>query len=241
MRILLRLCVIAMLPITAVAQDKGNDTSVSPRPRVFITDSKSWEMSGGGGGTSEGFGAASHGGARPQTAEIIKTFGERCPDVVVNSKQERADYVVLLDHEGGKGGIFRDNKVAVFNSDGDSIVSRSTRSLGNAVKDACEAITRDWPPRRAQKANEQAVLAKDPASSPPPSSKLIAELEVISTPAGADIEIDGNFVGSTPSSVNAGAGQHQVVVKKSGYQQWERKITVSGGHVRLDAQLQPAQ
>jgi len=115
------------------------------KPRVFISDSKSWEISGGVGGTQDGFGGASKGGARPQTAEIIKTFGERCPTVIVNNKQEKADYVVLLDHEGGKELISHDNKVVVFNKDGDSIVSRSTRILGNAVKDACAAIAEDWP------------------------------------------------------------------------------------------------
>ena len=68
-----------------------------------------------------------------------------------------------------------------------------------------------------------------------------AQLEVISTPAGADIEIDGNFVGSTPSSLSASTGQHQIVVKKAGYEAWQRKVTVTGGHVRLDAQLEANQ
>ena len=123
------------------------------KPRVFITDSKSWEISGGVGGTQDGFGGASKGGARPQTAEIIKTFGERCPTVIVNNKQEKADYVVLLDHEGGKELISHDNKVVVFNKDGDSIVSRSTRILGNAVKDACAAIAEDWPKQLIKASN----------------------------------------------------------------------------------------
>jgi hypothetical protein len=123
------------------------------KPRVFITDSKSWEISGGVGGTSDGFGGESKGGARPQTAEIIKTFGERCPAVIVNNKQEKADYVVLLDHEGGKELISRDNKVVVFNKDGDSIVSRSTRILGNAVKGACAAIAEDWPKQLIKASN----------------------------------------------------------------------------------------
>ncbi|MBZ5534755.1 MAG: hypothetical protein LAO31_02275 [Acidobacteriia bacterium] len=113
------------------------------KPRVFATDSKSWEIAGGFGGTNNGFGGAVKGGARPQTAEIIKTFGERCLGVTVNMKQEKADYVVLLDHEGGKGYALKDNKFAVFNKDGDSIASGSTRSLGNAVKDACAAIMKD--------------------------------------------------------------------------------------------------
>ena len=57
--------------------------------------------------------------------------------------QKKADYILLLDHEGGKGAAKRDNKGAVFNRDGDSIFSNSTRSLGNAVKDAFAAIMGD--------------------------------------------------------------------------------------------------
>lgn len=49
------------------------------KARVFITDSRSWEMSGYSGGGPGAGAAVSHGGARPQTAEIIKTLGERCP------------------------------------------------------------------------------------------------------------------------------------------------------------------
>jgi hypothetical protein len=41
----------------------------------------------------------------------------------------------------------------VFNKDGDAIVSNSTRSLGNAVKDACVAITADWPKQVIKSAN----------------------------------------------------------------------------------------
>lgn len=114
------------------------------KPRIFVSDRKSWEMSGRFGGTKEGFGGAMKGGARPQTAEIVKTVGERCPGVTVNMKQEKADYILLLDHEGGKGYAMKDNKFAVFNKDGDSIGSGSTRSMGNAVKDACAAIMKDW-------------------------------------------------------------------------------------------------
>ena len=44
-----------------------------------------------------------------------------------------------------------------------------------------------------------------------------AELEVSSTPDGADIEIDGNFVGSTPSTLGVAAGPHQLSAKKAGF------------------------
>jgi hypothetical protein len=121
----------------------GTITLAQNARRVFITDSDSWTLSGGFGAVSDGGAGALSGGARPQTAEIMKTFRERCPLLTVTIKQENADYVVLLDHEGGKELIRRDNKIAVFNKDGDMIYSGSTRTLGNAVKDACSAIERD--------------------------------------------------------------------------------------------------
>jgi len=40
----------------------------------------------------------------------------------------------------GKEGARKDNKVVVFEKEGDAIYSGSTRTLGNAVKDACKAI-----------------------------------------------------------------------------------------------------
>ena len=116
------------------------------KTRIFISDSKSWEVRGGfgagaGGGIGAGGGRIS-GGARPQTVEIIKTFGERCPAVTITMDKSRADYIVLMDREGGKDILARDNKIAVFKSDGDLVHSGSTRSLGNAVTDSCNAIRR---------------------------------------------------------------------------------------------------
>jgi hypothetical protein len=155
MKIFLAVCTLLAATLSSAAAEK---------PRVFITDSKSWEVSGGVGGTQDAFGGATKGGARPQTAEIIKTFNQRCPNVIVNNKQEKADYVVLLDHEGGKDAVSRDNKVVVFNKDGDAIMSNSTRLLGNAVKDACTAIAGDWPKQVIKAHREQAKDDADVAS-----------------------------------------------------------------------------
>ena len=111
--------------------------------RVFLTDSQSWEVKGGA-GASDSVGAAHfNGGARPQNAEIAKTFGERCPQLTVTINRERANYIVTLDHEGGKGPAARDNKWVAYGRDGDMIGSGSTRSLGNAIKDVCWVITKD--------------------------------------------------------------------------------------------------
>lgn len=52
-----------------------------------------------------------------------------------------------------------------------------------------------------------------------------------------DIEVDGSFVGSTPSTVNLPPGKHEIVVKKTGYQDWTRTMTVGAGSVRVSAEM----
>jgi len=220
--------------------------------RVFITDSKSWEVSGGFGGTTGRFGGATRGGARPQTAEIIKTFGQRCPGVTVTMKQDRADFVVLLDHEGGKGWGERDNKVAVFNKAGDSIFSKSTRSLGSAVQDACVAIMRaplspadtdpaargfapDRPAPPGTAKSEQVTSTQRPNSGPDLNSTTLV---FKSTPDGAEITVDGKFFGSTPSTVRLVPGDHTIQLEKAGFKPWQRTVTVNpGAIVTIDAAL----
>jgi PEGA domain len=64
-----------------------------------------------------------------------------------------------------------------------------------------------------------------------------ASLIVESTPPGADIEVDGNFVGNTPSTVSAAPGSHEISVKKKGFATWSRKMSVTGGSVHLSAEL----
>ncbi len=65
-----------------------------------------------------------------------------------------------------------------------------------------------------------------------------AQLQISSLPADADIEIDGDFVGNTPSTVGIAVGQHQLVVKKNNYKPWEKKITVTSGQITVNAVLE---
>jgi hypothetical protein len=99
-------------------------------------------------------------------------------------------------------------------------------------------------PSSATPAVPAAAPAATPSAAPSdttavsPDQGAAAELEVSSTPDGADIEIDGNFVGNTPSTMGVAAGTHEVSVKKAGFKPWQRKITVSSGHVKIDAALE---
>src|ERR1039457_5635726 len=71
------ICALLFCVAICIATPAQNQSTSHPpttdKPRVFITDSQSWEMSGSGGGANGAWGAQTHGGARPQTAETIKT------------------------------------------------------------------------------------------------------------------------------------------------------------------------
>jgi hypothetical protein len=233
--------------IPAAAKDKPAVPADTDKARVFITDSNSWEIGSYSGGSGGGGGSMTKGGARPQTAEIVKTFGERCPQVTPNNKQDRADYVVVLDHEGGKGFLRHKNKVAVFNRvNGDSVISKSTLSLGGSVQEACEAITKDWSEHgaaiRAAEGSTVAGQVKTASAAvpdPPAPVASATKLSIASNPSAADIEVDGGFVGNTPSAIEVAPGDHAIKVSKTGFKPWERKFKATAGSVNINAELEP--
>jgi PEGA domain-containing protein len=102
----------------------------------------------------------------------------------------------------------------------------------------------DMKPKEIQKAT--ALLGKPgmdetAASQPPPVEVARAtgqKLLIESIPERADIEVDGNFRGNTPSAVELSAGDHTVVVSKNGYKSWQRKIKLGGGDVKVSAELE---
>ncbi len=69
------------------------------------------------------------------------------------------------------------------------------------------------------------------------STSQMASLSIDSSVPGADIEIDGSFVGNTPSTLSVAPGQHTVTVKKKGYQDWTRSMNVAGNSVHLSADM----
>jgi hypothetical protein len=73
-------------------------------------------------------------------------------------------------------------------------------------------------------------------------SSAVAEPSTIvikSTPDGADITVDGKFVGSTPSTLRLTIGEHTISIEKSGFIAWTRTMTVSSaGNVSIEATLE---
>ena len=66
-----------------------------------------------------------------------------------------------------------------------------------------------------------------------------SSIMIKSIPDGAEISINGKFVGSTPSTLRLKFGEHTISIKKAGFVLWERTMTVSaGGNLTLDAVLE---
>jgi hypothetical protein len=216
-------------PATVSDQDK---------PRIFVTDSNSWSTQGSAGGSNGSFGASSSGGARPQTAEIIKTFGQRCPQVIANNRLDAANYVVELDHEGGKGLLMHKDKIAVFiQKSGDSIFSKSTLSVGGSVQDACTAVLAHWGAHASELRAVATPVTERPAAVSTSAAVSVAGISVDANVPNCDIEVDGSFMGNTPSTINLAPGKHEIAVKKTGYQNWSRNMMVGSGAVRLSAEM----
>ena len=76
-----------------------------------------------------------------------------------------------------------------------------------------------------------------PAPSAPPAATLTASVSIISSVPAADIEVDGVFVGNTPTTIQLENGSHVITVKK-GSRSWERKLQVGNGNkITLNATL----
>jgi hypothetical protein len=93
--------------------------------------------------------------------------------------------------------------------------------------------------RVASRARQQ-LSAPAPVTAESETPKPIV-LRFTSTPRDAEVQIDGEYWGSTPTAdLSRPAGPHTVVVKKLGYLPWVRKITLALGDNRtIDAELQP--
>ncbi len=87
----------------------------------------------------------------------------------------------------------------------------------------------------SQPAAHEPPAAPAPAgAAAPPATSVVLK----STPSGAEITVDGKYVGSTPSTVKLPEGDHLISILKPGFQTWQRTISVvPGGEVTIDATL----
>ena len=114
-------------------------SSGARRPVVYVMPNA--VASAGSGDNSQVVVDSSHNGKEPQVAKIYQELQHRteCQAFAENMLKEKADYFLLLQHGGGKG-----NRWAVSDKEGNVIASGDSLMLGNSVKDACAAMSKDW-------------------------------------------------------------------------------------------------
>jgi len=140
-----------------------------------------------------------------------------------NLTGKRLNSVVLNSTDNGNGCEMQIQTAysGLINNDAGDLKKRVDESL---------AKLKAAPPANPATAPENVNAAPAPAQ---------ASFAIDSTPTGADIEIDGAFVGNTPSTISLAPGSHQIVVKKKGFTDWTRKLSVTGGTIHLSAELEP--
>jgi hypothetical protein len=77
--------------------------------------------------------------------------------------------------------------------------------------------------------------AEPPPHAPPPPQP---ELDIWSSPAGADIFLDGGYVGKTPYSMVTSPGEHTISLRKKDFGMWQGKVLVTAGKRRVGASLE---
>src|SRR5271156_1378922 len=93
------------------------------------------------------------------------------------------------------------------------------------------------------KSEEEKTAEERPAESKPAENATVepakGSVNVSSSPTGADVFADGDFVGNSPAVLKLAPGKHIVAVKLSGYSDWSKEITVqSGSELQLNANLE---
>jgi len=104
----------------------------------------------------------------------------------------------------------------------------SNFNFEKALLDQLEAQT-----EQAASADLDRAISQLPTEATKPVENVARpQLTFTSEPSGAEIEIDGEFIGNTPTTVVTRQGKVVVTVKKTGFQRWERTLTLNPGDKR---------
>ena len=58
---------------------------------------------------------------------------------------------------------------------------------------------------------------------------IVSTIELKSNPDGAEISIDGKYVGNTPTTLHLSVRDHAIKFEKPGFKPWERMLTITSG------------
>lgn len=136
----------------------------------------------------------------------------------------------------GRAPVFavRHDRLSAMGLDKDELaenVVEVARDIGRALAQA------RGPCGSAQRVGPAEPLAQTAVPSP------TAIFSITSEPAGAEVYVDGELVGSTPVTAYAlAAGKHEIEIRKKGFRAWKRNLTAASSQQgQLNAELEPAE
>ena len=195
-------------------------SGVEPPPITFVKGTiegfetrRDTSTSGGGTVGNSSFPASSH-------TRIVKVYRLRGPELIY-----KVDFCGAF-----QAGQFTVGQVVEFRPAGERLYIRHD----NDKEYDCRVEG-----TQALESKSSAAVSSPSPTPPATTADTSAKLSVTSIPDGADIEVDGNFAGNTPSDLKVPEGEHSITVKKAGYSNWERKMTlVAGSNIHLHAEME---
>ena len=118
------------------------------KPAIFVANRNSAQFTSSGDTTQ----VSGEGSGNSITAATIKDLNQACPDADVTLNRKSADYTLIVGDTHGFPGE-KDKQAVLATADGKVIYSGSARLLGNAVKDACGAMLKNWSQRSTAQAS----------------------------------------------------------------------------------------
>jgi hypothetical protein len=123
-----------------------------------------------------------------QTMELAKTFFQRCPEVTLTTREDKADFRVTLNWTPRTrffdlGKVFhKPDQVLVVNGDGDILYSGVARSVGGNTNDVCKVIMTNH--RAVVAAAKEPVVAQAEAQVGPDDMKYWKSAPPAGAPSG---------------------------------------------------------
>jgi hypothetical protein len=137
-------------------------------------------------------------------------------DQIYTARREKRGFVVLYPDESGK-----------------------TKSQLYTFVNAPSATTANAPQAAPAPSTKPAEDAGPSGEITTGSKAATVKCSFSSTPAGAEVTVDGRYVGSTPSVVGLATGSHVVVIRMTGFADWKRQLEVSAeSELTVNAVLQ---